>query len=99
MSIVNFVKTVKILRISIEVNILNFSSFPGSYTPHKSGHLRMYDKLPMGLAQCKVCGKTVTNMRNHYLSHFPENHQCDVCFKFFSRSDSLKLHYRRKHLN
>ncbi|XP_069699862.1 broad-complex core protein isoforms 1/2/3/4/5-like isoform X10 [Periplaneta americana] len=70
----------------------------GSYTPQRSGHLNMYDKLPMGLAQCKVCGKTVTNMRNHYLSHFPEHHQCDVCLKFFSRSDSLKLHYRRKHL-
>ncbi|KAJ8985365.1 hypothetical protein NQ317_008398 [Molorchus minor] len=40
----------------------------------KTWHMRLtFDKLPGGcnLHRCKLCGKIVTHIRNHYHVHFP----------------------------
>ncbi|KAJ9594142.1 hypothetical protein L9F63_014458 [Diploptera punctata] len=47
--------------------------------------------------QCKICGKVVNNMKNHYLYHNPGRFECPVCFRMFSRPDHLKQHVKWKH--
>lgn len=47
--------------------------------------------------KCKICGKIVANMRNHYLMHRPEKHYCPVCNASRTRLDNLKAHCKEKH--
>ncbi|GLH09655.1 Fruitless H1 isoform [Gryllus bimaculatus] len=57
----------------------------------------MFVKRADALAECKLCGKIVTNMKNHYLVHNPGHHRCVVCGAEFTRMDSLKRHVRKSH--
>lgn len=57
----------------------------------------MFSKLPCGLSLCCICGKAVSNPRNHFLKHNPEKHQCPVCFATTTRADNLRRHMRIKH--
>ncbi|XP_066998964.1 protein abrupt isoform X5 [Anabrus simplex] len=58
----------------------------------------LFVKLSSGTSrQCKICGKVVSNMKNHYLYHNPGRFQCLICFRTFSRPDHLKQHTKWKH--
>nr|BBF88136.1 fruitless H2 isoform [Gryllus bimaculatus] len=57
----------------------------------------LFEKLRNGLALCRLCGKTVSNTRNHFLTHKPEKHQCPICFATTTRADNLRRHIRAKH--
>lgn len=50
---------------------------------------------------CSCCGvqfHNQSNLRRHEKVHFNiYQHQCSICGQKFSRSDTLKLHLRRKH--
>lgn len=58
-----------------------------------------FDKLPGGcnLHRCKLCGKIVTHIRNHYHVHFPGRFQCPLCRATYTRSDNLRTHCKFKH--
>nr|CAD7195386.1 unnamed protein product [Timema douglasi] len=60
-------------------------------------HFSIYTRLNNRQALCKICGKMVINLKNHFLVHFPEQHICPRCSKTFSRLDSLTLHIRKIH--
>ncbi|CAG9858113.1 unnamed protein product [Phyllotreta striolata] len=47
--------------------------------------------------QCILCGKIVSNTRNHYYVHFPGQYSCSYCPAVYTRSDTLLLHVRTKH--
>ncbi|XP_020288782.1 sex determination protein fruitless isoform X7 [Pseudomyrmex gracilis] len=49
--------------------------------------------------RCSLCGKVVTNVRNHYYVHFPGKYACPFCPSVYTRSDSLLTHTRTKHAN
>ena len=36
-------------------------------------------------------------MRNHYLKHFPEHHECHLCRRTYTRKDNLNSHLKRDH--
>ena len=58
----------------------------------------LFVKLSSGTArQCKICGKVVINMKNHYLYHNPGRYECHICLRTFSRPDHLKHHMKWKH--
>lgn len=58
----------------------------------------LFVKLSSGASrQCKICGKVVNNMKNHYLYHNPGRYECPVCLRTFSRPDHLKQHMKWKH--
>ncbi|XP_046996075.1 broad-complex core protein isoforms 1/2/3/4/5-like isoform X7 [Schistocerca americana] len=57
----------------------------------------IFHRLQNGLSLCTVCGKIVSNLRNHYLKHRPERHQCPICFATTTRADNLRRHIRMKH--
>ncbi|KAK7793077.1 hypothetical protein R5R35_013520 [Gryllus longicercus] len=66
----------------------------------KSWHMRLtFDKLPgyTNLHRCKLCGKVVTHIRNHYHVHFPGRFECPLCQATYTRSDNLRTHCRFKH--
>ncbi|GLV32022.1 fruitless [Carabus blaptoides fortunei] len=66
----------------------------------KAWHMRLtFDKLPGGcnLHRCKLCGKIVTHIRNHYHVHFPGRFQCPLCRATYTRSDNLRTHCKFKH--
>ncbi|XP_066998961.1 protein abrupt isoform X2 [Anabrus simplex] len=66
----------------------------------KSWHMRLtFDKLPgySNLHRCKLCGKVVTHIRNHYHVHFPGRFECPLCQATYTRSDNLRTHCRFKH--
>jgi len=58
-----------------------------------------FDKLPgfSNLHRCKLCGKVVTHIRNHYHVHFPGRFECPLCRATYTRSDNLRTHCRFKH--
>ncbi|KAI9584248.1 hypothetical protein GQX74_006143 [Glossina fuscipes] len=45
------------------------------------------------LHRCKLCGKVVTHIRNHYHVHFPGRFECPLCRATYTRSDNLRTHY------
>ncbi|KAF5295119.1 hypothetical protein FQA39_LY13270 [Lamprigera yunnana] len=47
--------------------------------------------------RCVLCGKIVSNTRNHYYVHFPGQYSCVHCPAVYTRSDTLLLHMRTKH--
>ncbi|XP_025156857.1 protein abrupt isoform X7 [Harpegnathos saltator] len=47
--------------------------------------------------RCEMCGKSVTNIKKHMKSHFPEKYQCEICMISLTRSDNLKRHMKLKH--
>ncbi|XP_045467276.1 protein tramtrack, beta isoform isoform X6 [Harmonia axyridis] len=47
--------------------------------------------------RCVLCGKIVSNTRNHYYVHFPGQYSCTQCPAVYTRSDTLLLHMRTKH--
>ncbi|XP_017781041.1 PREDICTED: protein bric-a-brac 1 isoform X6 [Nicrophorus vespilloides] len=47
--------------------------------------------------RCVLCGKIVSNTRNHYYVHFPGQYSCTHCPAVYTRSDTLLLHMRTKH--
>lgn len=70
--------------------------FPGS----KAWHMRLtFERLPGGCNQhrCKLCGKIVTHIRNHYHVHFPGRFECPLCRATYTRSDNLRTHCKFKH--
>ncbi|KAG5313745.1 FRU protein, partial [Acromyrmex insinuator] len=44
--------------------------------------------------RCSLCGKVVTNVRNHYYVHFPGKYACPLCPAVYTRSDTLLTHTR-----
>ncbi|KAI4497673.1 hypothetical protein M0802_007213 [Mischocyttarus mexicanus] len=51
----------------------------------------------VSMGKCKVCGKSVANVKKHMKSHNPDKHQCNICRIFLTRSDNLKRHMKLKH--
>ncbi|XP_032672027.1 transcription factor GAGA-like isoform X5 [Odontomachus brunneus] len=47
--------------------------------------------------RCNMCGKSVTNIKKHMKSHYPEKYQCEICMISLTRSDNLKRHMKLKH--
>lgn len=62
-------------------------------------HIRYFEKLANGTAQCKICGRIVGLMKNNFLTHKPESRQCPVCFCTLARRSTLLRHLRQKHKN
>ncbi|BES91703.1 fruitless [Nesidiocoris tenuis] len=58
-----------------------------------------FDRLPgcTNLHRCRLCGKVVTHIRNHYHVHFPGRFVCPICRATYTRSDNLRTHCRYKH--
>nr|XP_014290725.1 sex determination protein fruitless-like isoform X5 [Halyomorpha halys] len=66
----------------------------------RSIHMKMaFDRLPgcSNLHRCRLCGKVVTHIRNHYHVHFPGRFVCPICQATYTRSDNLRTHCRYKH--
>ncbi|XP_012283198.1 broad-complex core protein isoforms 1/2/3/4/5 isoform X3 [Orussus abietinus] len=66
----------------------------------KAWHMRLtFDRVPGGcnLHRCKLCGKVVTHIRNHYHVHFPGKFECPLCRATYTRSDNLRTHFKFKH--
>jgi len=66
----------------------------------RSIHMKMaFDRLPgcTNLHRCRLCGKVVTHIRNHYHVHFPGRFVCPICQATYTRSDNLRTHCRYKH--
>ncbi|KAG8228371.1 hypothetical protein J437_LFUL008220 [Ladona fulva] len=59
----------------------------------------MFERVPeqSNLYKCKRCGKIVSHVRNHYHVHFPGRYECPLCQTTYTRSDSLRYHYKIKH--
>lgn len=60
-------------------------------------HFKYFEKLTKGASQCKLCGRIVGHMKNHFLTHKPESHQCPVCSCILARRSTLLRHLRQKH--
>ncbi|XP_012134546.1 uncharacterized protein LOC100881525 isoform X5 [Megachile rotundata] len=57
-----------------------------------------FEKLPNSYSsKCKLCGRVVSNLRNHYLTHNPGNYTCPLCGCRRNRLDNLKGHMKQKH--
>uniref|UniRef100_A0A0C9RHX3 Fru_1 protein n=3 Tax=Fopius arisanus TaxID=64838 RepID=A0A0C9RHX3_9HYME len=66
----------------------------------RAWHMRLtFDRVPGGcnLHRCKLCGKIVTHIRNHYHVHFPGRFECPLCHATYTRSDNLRTHFKFKH--
>ncbi|XP_075238522.1 uncharacterized protein LOC142334408 isoform X2 [Lycorma delicatula] len=66
----------------------------------KAWQMRLtFDRVPgfSNLHRCKLCGKVVTHIRNHYHVHFPGRFVCPICQATYTRSDNLRTHCRYKH--
>ncbi|XP_014233790.1 longitudinals lacking protein, isoforms H/M/V-like isoform X5 [Trichogramma pretiosum] len=66
----------------------------------KAWHMRLtFDKVPgsCNLHRCKICGKHVTHIRNHYHVHYPGRFECPLCRATYTRSDNLRTHFKFKH--
>lgn len=69
-------------------------------TGSKAWHMRLtFERLSGGcnLHRCKLCGKVVTHIRNHYHVHFPGRFECPLCRATYTRSDNLRTHCKFKH--
>ncbi|XP_034943024.1 sex determination protein fruitless isoform X3 [Chelonus insularis] len=51
----------------------------------------------LGTESCRLCGKSVANIKKHMKSHFPDKYQCQICMISLTRSDNLKRHIKLKH--
>ncbi|XP_067203325.1 transcription activator GAGA isoform X3 [Linepithema humile] len=51
----------------------------------------------IGMDCCKICGKSVANIKKHMKSHYPDKHTCHICRISLTRSDNLKRHIKLKH--
>ncbi|XP_043289005.1 broad-complex core protein isoforms 1/2/3/4/5 isoform X15 [Venturia canescens] len=51
----------------------------------------------LGTESCRLCGKSVANIKKHMKSHFPDKYQCHICMISLTRSDNLKRHIKLKH--
>ncbi|XP_036143847.1 sex determination protein fruitless isoform X9 [Monomorium pharaonis] len=58
---------------------------------NKLGHSQI------GMECCKLCGKSVANIKKHMKSHNPDKHVCHICMMSLTRSDNLKRHIKLKH--
>ncbi|XP_054269733.1 protein bric-a-brac 1-like isoform X2 [Macrosteles quadrilineatus] len=47
--------------------------------------------------RCLLCGLTVRSKWHHWATHYDRDHECAICKKHFSRSDTLKQHVRNNH--
>lgn len=57
-----------------------------------------FEKLPHTYtSKCKICGRIVSNVKNHYLTHNPGNFVCPICGCRRTRLDNLKVHIKQKH--
>ncbi|CAD1480664.1 unnamed protein product, partial [Heterotrigona itama] len=57
-----------------------------------------FEKLPYTYtSKCKLCGRVVSNLKNHYLTHNPGNYVCPLCGCRRTRLDNLKVHIKQKH--
>lgn len=57
-----------------------------------------FEKLPYTYtSKCKICGRIVSNVKNHYLTHNPGNFVCPMCGCRRTRLDNLKVHIKQKH--
>lgn len=58
-----------------------------------------FERVPgaLNLHRCKLCGKVVTHIRNHYHVHFPGRFECPLCRATYTRSDNLRTHCKFKH--
>ncbi|XP_076171668.1 uncharacterized protein LOC143148830 isoform X5 [Ptiloglossa arizonensis] len=57
-----------------------------------------FEKLPYTYtSKCKICGRVVSNLKNHYLTHNPGNYVCPLCGCRRTRLDNLKCHIKQKH--
>ncbi|XP_034256107.1 protein tramtrack, beta isoform-like isoform X3 [Thrips palmi] len=67
----------------------------------KVWHMRLTFERIQGVAnnlhRCRLCGKVVTHVRNHYHVHFPGRFECPLCHATYTRSDNLRTHCRFKH--
>lgn len=66
----------------------------------KAMYMRMtFERIAGGcnLHRCKLCGKVVTHIRNHYHVHFPGRFECPLCRATYTRSDNLRTHCKFKH--
>ncbi|XP_031616795.1 sex determination protein fruitless isoform X4 [Contarinia nasturtii] len=73
---------------------------PDSIDGSKAWHMRLtFERLSGGcnLHRCKLCGKVVTHIRNHYHVHFPGRFECPLCRATYTRSDNLRTHCKFKH--
>ncbi|XP_054269734.1 sex determination protein fruitless-like isoform X3 [Macrosteles quadrilineatus] len=75
---------------------------PDTIDGTKTWHMRLaFDRLSIpgfsNLHRCKLCGKVVTHIRNHYHVHFPGRFVCPICRATYTRSDNLRTHCRYKH--
>lgn len=58
----------------------------------------LFEKLPNTYtSKCKICGRIVSNLKNHYLTHNPGNFVCPICGCRRTRLDNLKVHIKQKH--
>ncbi|XP_011695815.1 PREDICTED: zinc finger protein 131 isoform X7 [Wasmannia auropunctata] len=62
----------------------------------KNSHNKL-EHSQIGMECCKLCGKSVTNMKKHMKSHNPDKHECSICNISLTRSDNLKRHIKLKH--
>ncbi|XP_072929222.1 uncharacterized protein fru isoform X1 [Epargyreus clarus] len=66
----------------------------------KGWHMRLtFERVTgaLNLHRCKLCGKVVTHIRNHYHVHFPGRFECPLCRATYTRSDNLRTHCKFKH--
>ncbi|KZC09443.1 Sex determination protein fruitless [Dufourea novaeangliae] len=57
-----------------------------------------FEKMPYTYtSKCKICGRVVSNLKNHYLTHNPGNYVCPLCGCRRTRLDNLKGHMKQKH--
>ncbi|XP_070513363.1 GDNF-inducible zinc finger protein 1-like isoform X5 [Cardiocondyla obscurior] len=62
----------------------------------KDNHNKL-DHSQIGMECCKLCGKSVANIKKHMKSHNPDKHVCQICMISLTRSDNLKRHIKLKH--
>lgn len=56
-----------------------------------------FEKIEGSGFKCKICGQIKKHVRNHYLKHFPEHHECHLCRRTYTRKDNLNSHLKRDH--
>lgn len=64
---------------------------------NKDDHAKFEHSQILGAECCKVCGKSVSNLKKHMKSHNPDKHTCHICLITLTRSDNLKRHIKLKH--